>query len=108
MEHDAGRLATSRVLLVDQSAGAAALVTEMLRGSRPEGLVLARAERLQDATEELLEYGASCVVLALTAAAGLGSLEQLRAVAPEVPIVVVSEHADEAWTLQAIRAGAQD
>ncbi len=70
--------------------------------------MLARADRLEDAIQELLDYGASCVVLALSATAELGSLEQLRTVAPEVPVVVVSEQADEACSLQAIRVGAQD
>ncbi len=108
MEHEARRLGTSRILLIDQNAEAAALVTEMLRGAGPERRVLARAERLEDAGQELLDYGASCAVLAMTAVVGLGPLEQLRTIAPEVPIVVVSELADEAYALQAIRAGAQD
>ena len=96
------------MLLIDQNPQTAGLTAEMLRTSGPEGLVLTRAEQLKDATQELLEYGASCVVLALRSTDGLASLEQLRTSAPDVPVLVLSDRADDALALDAIRAGAQD
>lgn len=99
-----------RILLVEDDPNAAVLVGEMLRTSWPERLVLVHAERLSEAAQELLERGASCVLLdsSLPGTDQLGSVAQIRTAAPEVPIVVLAEWPDEAAALGALRSGAQD
>ncbi len=96
------------MLLIDENPRDATLIGEMLRARWPEGLVLAHTDHLKDATQELLDYGASCVVLSLNPDDGLEPLEQVRTCAPDVPIVVLSHHGDEEQALRAVRAGAQD
>lgn len=108
MEHDAGAGTTARVLIIDENPRDAGLVAEMLRATWPQGLVLSQAERFKDATQELLDYGASCVVLSLTAGQGLEALEHVRTCAPDVPIVVLANAPDEEVGIRAVQAGAQD
>jgi diguanylate cyclase (GGDEF)-like protein len=100
----------ARILLVEDDARAAFLIGEMLRSVWPEGLVLSHTERLGDATQELLERGATCVLLDLSISGsdGLSAVDQVRTAAPNVPIVVLAEQADEELEVLAIRAGAQD
>jgi len=105
-----GTSETVRILLVDDDARSALTIGEMLRATWVEGLVLSHTERLRDATAELLDRGANCVLLdlSLPGADQLGAIEQVRSAAPEVPIVVLAERADAAMALGTIRAGAQD
>jgi diguanylate cyclase (GGDEF)-like protein len=105
-----GAAAPARVLLVEDDPRAAMLIGEMLRATWPQGLVLSHAQRLGDATQELLDHGASCVLLGLSApgADQIEFVEQIRIAAPDAPIVVLSDHADEETAMRAVRAGAQD
>jgi diguanylate cyclase (GGDEF)-like protein len=100
----------ARVLMIEDDARAALLIGEMLRSVWPQGLVFSHAERLGDATQEVLERGATCVLLdlSLPGTDGLSAVEQVRTAAPNIPIVVLAERADEDLALLAIRAGAQD
>jgi diguanylate cyclase (GGDEF)-like protein len=110
VETAAGALIPVRILLVEDDPRAALLLGEMLRMTWTDGLVLAHTERLADATQELLERGASCVLLDLSipGADQPGSIEAIRRAAPDVPIVVLAERVDEEEAIRAIRAGAQD
>ncbi len=101
---------SARILLVEADPRAALIIGEMLRTAWPEALVLSHTERLSDATQELLDRGATCVLLDLSLpdTNELSSLEQVRTAAPDVPIVVLADRAEEATALLAIRAGAQD
>jgi PleD family two-component response regulator len=109
LEHEARAGTTARVLLIEESPRDAALIGGLLRAAWPEGLVLSHADRLADATQELLDFGASCVLLSLTDGDGaLEPLEHVRTCAPDIPIVVLSEFGDEEQCLRAVRAGAQD
>jgi diguanylate cyclase (GGDEF)-like protein len=103
------------VLIIEENPRDAGLIAEMLRATWPEGLVLSHAQRFKDATQELLDYGASCVVLALSEEDGLEPLEHVRTCAPDVPIVVLADRADESpatvaesRATLAVRSGAQD
>jgi diguanylate cyclase (GGDEF)-like protein len=97
-----------RVLLVDNDRGGAILIAEMLRTRWTEGLIIAHAERFEDASRELIEYGASCVLLSIHNAKDLGPLAYLHTSVPDIPIVVVADRSDEALGLSAMRSGAQD
>jgi diguanylate cyclase (GGDEF)-like protein len=100
----------ARILLVEDDPRAALLIGEMLRATWLQGLVLVHTELLKDATQELIDRGSNCVLLdlSLPGVDELGSIEQIRNAAPEVPIVVLTERTDEAEALRATRAGAQD
>ena len=100
----------ARILLIQNDPRAAFVTAEMLRAAWPTGLVLAQADRLIDATRELLERGASSVLLdlALPEVEGVSAIEQVRSAAPEAPIIVLADRPDDERALAAIRAGAQD
>jgi diguanylate cyclase (GGDEF)-like protein len=86
------------------------MIAEMLRVIWSEGLVIAHAERLGDAAQELVVNRATCILLDLSHNGGerLAALEQVRAAAPDVPIIVLSNYVDEGIGLRALKAGAQD
>ena len=100
----------TRILLIEDDLRVALLIGEMLRAAWPERLVLTHIERLSDATQELLERGATCVILGLSLPGSdqIGPIHQIHTASPDVPIVVLAELAGEDVALQAIRAGAQD
>jgi diguanylate cyclase (GGDEF)-like protein len=102
--------ASTRLLLVEPDPRAALWVGEMLRASWPLPLVIAHAERLPDALDDLALGHATCILLATTgpADAWLGEVEQLRSAAAEVPILIIGDEADHESALRALRAGAQD
>jgi diguanylate cyclase (GGDEF)-like protein len=101
---------SARILLVDDDPRAAQLIGEMLRATWTERVVLAHTQSLDEATEDLLDSGAACVLLALTlpGVAPLAAIEQIRSAAPNVPIVSLADSVQETDALQAIRAGSQD
>src|SRR5579859_5313095 len=98
------------LLLVESDRRVAVWVGEMLRVSWGEPLVIAHAERLGDAVADLAASTTDCIVLDVCpddfdwAAA----IEQLRGAAAEVPIVVLSDGAEEEAAVDALRVGAQD
>jgi PleD family two-component response regulator len=98
----------ARVLLIEEHAHDAMLVAEMLRSAWPDGLVLMHAARVDDATQELLDHGASCVLLGLQRTTDTELIEHVHTTAPDVAIVVLGHEAGEIASLEAIRAGAQD
>jgi diguanylate cyclase (GGDEF)-like protein len=98
----------ARVLLAENDPRTTLLVGEMLRVGWP-GLVLIQTESLADATQELIDHGATCVLLGLTSEpAPLDALGRLTAAVPHVPIIVLADDADEGFGVDAVRAGAQD
>jgi len=100
----------ARVLLVEDDPRTAMMIGEMLRAVWAEGLVIAHAQRVSDATQELLDHGATCVLLDLPSeqSAPLAPLEQLHSGAPDAPIIVLSDYADDDLGVAAVKAGAQD
>ena len=98
-----------RALIVTGDRRTASLIGEMLQASWSDGLVVAHAGQLTDATHELLEHAASCVLLDLSEHEDrIAAVEQLRTAAPDVPIVVLAERADEDEAVIVVKSGAQD
>jgi diguanylate cyclase (GGDEF)-like protein len=98
-----------RALIVTGDRRTASLIGEMLQASWSDGLVVAHAGQLTDATHELLEHAASCVLLDLSEHEDrIAAVEQLRTAAPDVPIVVLAERADEDEAVVVVKSGAQD
>jgi diguanylate cyclase (GGDEF)-like protein len=111
MPQDTGSAGTTtRVVLVEDDPRAAMLVGEMLRAAWPEGLMIAHAARLIDATQELLDHSATCVLLSVPGSDpdSLSALDHLCSAAPDVPIIVLADQADEDFGLAVIKVGAQD
>ena len=101
---------THRLLLVEDDHRDAGMVRDMLRSGWGADVELVHVEGLEPACEYLAELSVTCVLLDLTlpGVAGLDGLTRLRAAAPEVPIVVISNRSDEMTALRAVQAGAQD
>jgi diguanylate cyclase (GGDEF)-like protein len=99
-----------RVLSVEDNPGDAILVREMLRDASPDGFVLENADRLSTAVACLLDGAIDCVLLDLSLpdAEGLEALAQVRTLALDVPIIVLTGRSDEVLAVQAVHEGAQD
>jgi diguanylate cyclase (GGDEF)-like protein len=99
-----------RVLLVEDNRGDARLVEELLKEADNGRFRVSHVERLADARQSLMETGAGCVLLDLSLpdASRLEALMQLRAAAPDVPIVILSGLQDELLAVKAVQEGAQD
>jgi diguanylate cyclase len=99
------------ILLVEDNPGDARLVREMLNGGSSREFNVTHVERLAEARAELIQnLGTECVLLDLSLpdARRLEALMQLRAAAPEVPIVILSGLQDELLAIKAVQEGAQD
>ncbi|MEA3078343.1 MAG: hypothetical protein QOF60_3251 [Actinomycetota bacterium] len=98
-----------RVLLVEDNPLHARLVREMLFDAWGPGVELTHHERLGD-VDAAAAVGVECILLDLTLpdASGLEAVVELRAVAPEIALVVLSSRADESMALAAVQHGAQD
>jgi diguanylate cyclase (GGDEF)-like protein len=101
---------TFPVLLVEDNRGDARLVQELLKDADNGRFAVSHVERLADARQRLMESGAGCVLLDLSLpdASRLEALMQLRAAAPDVPIVILSGLQDELLAVKAVQEGAQD
>jgi diguanylate cyclase len=99
-----------RVLSIEDNPGDAILVREMLRDASPDGFHLENADRLSTAVASLLAGAVDCVLLDLSLpdAEGLEALAQVRTVALDVPIIVLTGRTDEVLAVQAVHEGAQD
>jgi sigma-B regulation protein RsbU (phosphoserine phosphatase) len=101
-----------RALLVEDNAGDARLIREMLRESRAGQPVveLTHVDRLAAGLEHLATDEADVVLLDLTLpdSRGFDTFARTHAAAPDVPIVVLSGLDDEDTAVRAVHAGAQD
>jgi diguanylate cyclase (GGDEF)-like protein len=101
---------TFPILLVEDNRGDARLVEELLKEADSGRFEVSHVERLADARQSLMEKRAGCVLLDLSLpdASRLEALMQLRAAAPDVPIVILSGLQDELLAVKAVQEGAQD
>jgi diguanylate cyclase (GGDEF)-like protein len=98
-----GNIGCMRVLIVEESAGYAALVGALLEDVAPAEFRVETVRTAEDAVDRLLDDGVDCLLLD-----GLQTLERVRPAALDRPIVVLSAADDPEIALCAIRAGAQD
>ncbi|MCW3016164.1 MAG: hypothetical protein JWO02_3256 [Solirubrobacterales bacterium] len=101
---------TLRVLAIEDNLGDARLVRAMLAEAAPGAVVVDHAPRLTTGMPGLLDGRYDCVLLDLSLpdADGLDGLAQIRAVAIDLPVVVLSGGTDEQLAMQAVQEGAQD
>src|SRR5437870_2391463 len=99
-----------KILLVEDNAGDARLLREVLRDAGTAPFELDHVERLQDALRALREAHFDVVLLDLSLpdAQGLDTLTQTHENAPDMPIIVLTGNDDETLGLQAVKTGAQD
>ena len=98
------------VLLVEDNALEARLVSEMLRGVSAQPITVTHVMGLREALDRLRTKGFHAIVLDLTLpdSDGLDTFVRARAEAPDAPIVVLTSLADSDLAVKAVRAGAQD
>ena len=99
-----------QVLLLENDPGDASCVAEMLKCTGVGRYELRPCARLPDLLSCASTRGSDLILLDLSSRthAGLATLQQLRAVAPEASIVVLTARDDQAAAQAALRAGAQD
>lgn len=98
------------VLLVEDSAGDAGLVLQMLKRSPVVDSEVDHVERVAAARAQLHQRSYDCILLdlGLPDAQGLEALRLIRSATQESAIVVLTGHEDEATEIEAIHEGAQD
>jgi PAS domain S-box-containing protein len=99
-----------RVLLVEDNAGDARLIVELLREVQAVDFELERSDRLGPALDRVKHAAADVLLLdlGLPDSQGLDTLRAAQRARPEEPIVIISGLDDETLALEAVRGGAQD
>lgn len=99
-----------RVLLVEDFAADARLVSLALRETPDQHFVITHAATLKDALAVLKNSTIDVVLLDLSLpdSAGVATVTRLRDGAPQVPVVVMTGNSDPAFAGRALEAGAQD
>jgi DNA-binding NtrC family response regulator len=98
------------LLLVEDNPGDVRLVHEMLVDDKRQRFVLHVADRLEAAMTIMKEQNLTVILLDLQLpdGSGLDTLLKIHAIAPEIPVVVLSNIGDEALAISAVQHGAQD
>jgi len=98
------------ILLVEDNLGDARLLREMFDGQRAHFGELTHVDCMNAAEKHLAEHTVDIILLdlGLPDAQGLGAIRRTRAVAPNVPLVVLTGLDDESMAVQALQHGAQD
>jgi signal transduction histidine kinase len=101
---------TLQVLLVEDNAGDARLLREMFRKEKRGSFELIHVLRLAQALLVLTKNEIDIVLLdlGLPDGHGLDTVQRVHAVAPDVPVIVLTGLDDEALAGDAMKAGAQD
>jgi diguanylate cyclase (GGDEF)-like protein/PAS domain S-box-containing protein len=101
---------TIRIVLVEDNAGDARLLREMLNEPASCRYELTHHESMEKAVTHLVANPVDIVLLdlGLPDAQGLGAVRRAHAAAPRVPLVVLTGLDDESLAAQALQEGAQD
>lgn len=99
-----------RALLIEDNPGDALLIQVMLRDAGAGLFALERVDRVAKAMERLNAGGVDVVLadLSLPDSHGLATFFRLHALAPQVPIIVLSGLNDTTLAVKAVHEGAQD
>jgi signal transduction histidine kinase len=99
-----------RVLLIEDNPGDALLLRRMLNEPAMAKIELTHLGCMNEAVNHLAESEVNIIVLdlGLPDAQGLEAVRQAHAVAPSVPLIVLTCLDDEAIAAQALKEGAQD
>lgn len=105
-----------KVLLIEDNLAEARLLQELLKDAGTKQFYLDRVQRLADGLRLLAAnsgdrgngYDVILLDLTLPDSAGLESLKPLLKLAPNLPIVVLTNTNDDALAIEAVRQGAQD
>jgi signal transduction histidine kinase len=99
-----------QVLLVEDNAGDARLLREMFSKEKAGSFELTHLLRMSEAVIHLEKGGVDIVLLdmGLPDEHGLDTVRRAHAVAPEVPVIVLTGLDDEALAAKAMNEGAQD
>jgi signal transduction histidine kinase len=98
------------VLLIERDVKFTRFLRESLSALTSSEIDLAIAHTLADALKKLREaqYAAVLLDLCLTDSEGTETFARVHEEVPNLPIVILTCHEDEAFALQALRQGAQD
>jgi signal transduction histidine kinase len=101
---------TLQVLLIEDNPGDARLLQEIFRDTPSVKVELTHLGCMKDALTHLATKDANIVLLdlGLPDASGIAAVRALHAVAPRIPLVVLTGLDDEAVATQALQEGAQD
>lgn len=101
---------TVSVLLLEDDREYARLVRDLLEETGDSGFAVTHVENLAEARRALAESSPDCVLADLTLpdARWLEAPAELQALAPSVPVVILSGLADESLAIKAVHQGAQD
>jgi signal transduction histidine kinase len=99
-----------QVLLVEDNAGDVRLLREMFSKEKRDAFELTHLLRMSEAETHLAKGGVDIVLLdlGLPDGHGLETVRRAHAVAPDVPVIVLTGLDDEALAAEAMNAGAQD
>jgi len=99
-----------QVLLVEDNAGDARLLREMFATEKQDSIELTHLFRMTDALTHLAKGGVDVILLdmGLPDAHGLDTVRRTHAMAPDVPLIVITGLDDEALAAEAMKEGAQD
>lgn len=102
--------APAHILLVEDNAGDARLLRELLTETGADRFTLRHVERLDAAIQCLTQAAFDIILLDLSLpdSQGAETLFRMHAAAQGIPIVLMTGQEDEALGLQLIQAGAQD
>ena len=99
-----------RLLLVEDNAGDARLLREMISEGGAHGVEWTHVETLAAAEKHLADGEVDLILLDLSLpdAQGLETLRRAKLAAPRIPVVVLSGLDDESLALEALHQGAED
>jgi DNA-binding response OmpR family regulator len=99
-----------QILLIEDNPADVQLIQEQLSRQDREEFAIQVATRLRVAHLRLQQgrYDLILLDLELPDCSGLETLERVQGYAPDIPIIVFSDRDDEALSIQAVHAGAQD
>jgi signal transduction histidine kinase len=99
-----------KILLVEDNLADARLLREMFSNERPDSFEFIHFLRLSEALDRLGKGGVDIVLLdmGLPDAHGLETVQRTHALAPHVPIIVLTGLDDETMAAKAMLQGAQD